>query len=213
MLLINGINIFMKKENVLLMKEARETLVGKWGLAVGTFFIYILITSILSRFRNVGSLISLIVEGPLMLGLAMFSLSLARKKDAKLEQLFEGFKRFSKSLVAYLLVLVFTILWALLLIVPGIIAAISYSQTFFILADDESISAGDAIKKSKKMMYGYKWKYFYLGCRFIGWFLLSILTLGIGLLWLLPYIHVTMAKFYDDIKGESTSPEVAPSVA
>jgi uncharacterized membrane protein len=203
----------MLKENVVLMKEAREALVGKWGLAVGTFFIYILITTILNKFRNVGPLISLIVDGPLMLGLAMFSLSLSRKQEAKLEQLFEGFKRFSKSLVAYLLVVIFTILWALLLIVPGIIAAISYSQTFFILVDDESIGAGDAIKKSKKMMYGYKWKYFYLCCRFIGWFLLSILTLGIGLLWLLPYIHVTMAKFYDDLKENPISPEVALKVA
>jgi len=202
----------MKKENVLLMKEAREALAGKWGLAVGTFFIYILITAILSGFRGTGSVISLIVDGPLMLGMALFSLAIARKKDAKLEQIFEGFKRFGKSLVAYLLVIVFTILWTLLLIVPGIIAAISYSQIFFILVDDETISAGDAMKKSKKMMYGYKWKYFYLGCRFIGWFLLSILTLGIGLLWFLPYLHVTMAKFYDDIKEKPISPDVAPSV-
>ncbi|MFA5841175.1 MAG: DUF975 family protein [Candidatus Paceibacterota bacterium] len=203
----------MKKENALLMKEAREALVGKWGLAVGTFFIYILITGILNKIRNVGPVISLIIDGPLMLGLAMFSLSLSRKKDAKFEQLFEGFKRFGKSLVAYLLVIIFSILWTLLLIVPGIIAAISYSQTFFILVDDENISAGDAIKKSKKMMYGYKWKYFYLGCRFIGWLLLSILTLGIGLLWLIPYINVTLAKFYDDLKDSSVSPEVVPNVA
>jgi len=202
----------MLKENVVLMKEAREALVGKWGLAVGTFFVYGLICGILTSFKQTGQLISLIISGPFMLGLAMFSLSLARNKEAKLEQIFEGFKRFAKALVAYLLVLVYIVLWALLLIVPGIIAAISYSQTFFILSDDESISAGDAMKKSKKMMYGYKWKYFYLGCRFIGWFLLSILTLGIGLLWLIPYIHVTMAKFYDDLKGKPVLPDVAPNV-
>lgn len=198
----------MKKENVLLMKEAREALVGKWGVAVGTFFIYILISIILSNFRNVGSTISLIITGPLMLGIAIFSLSLARKQEAKLEQIFEGFKRFGTSLVAYILIIVFTLLWMLLLIVPGIIAAISYSQVFFILADDKFISASDAIKKSKTMMFGYKWKYFYLCCRFLGWFLLSILTLGIGMLWFLPYVYVTMAKFYDDLSEKSVVQEI-----
>lgn len=199
----------MKKENVLLMKEARESLAGKWGLAVGTFFVYGLICGILTSFKQTGQLISLIISGPFMLGLAMFSLSLARGQEAKLEQIFEGFKRFGKALVAYLLMMVYIILWALLLIVPGIIAAISYSQVFFILANDESISATDALKKSKAMMFGYKWKYFYLGCRFLGWFLLSIVTLGIGFLWFVPYVHVTMAKFYDDLASAPAAENTA----
>jgi uncharacterized membrane protein len=174
---------------------------GKWNLAVGGFFIFLLITCVVNSFRGVGPVISLIIAGPLALGLATFALSLSRKKEAKIAQIFEGFNRFLTSLSAYLLTLLFTILWTLLLIVPGIIAAISYSQTFYILADDGSIRARDAIKKSKKMMYGYKWKYVCLGFRFIGWFLLSILTLGIGFLWLFPYMQVSMAKFYDDISG------------
>jgi uncharacterized membrane protein len=92
------------------------------------------------------------------------------------------------------------LLWLLLLIVPGIIAAISYSQTFFILAEDNTIRPSEAIEKSKKMMDGNKLKYFYLCLRFLGLGLLCILTLGIGFLWLAPYIQVTNAKFYDDIK-------------
>jgi uncharacterized membrane protein len=88
----------------------------------------------------------------------------------------------------------------LLLIIPGIIAALSYSMTFFIIADDESIEPMEALKKSKKMMEGYKLKLFYLSIRFFGLALLCILTLGIGFLWLIPYTYVTMAKFYDDIK-------------
>jgi uncharacterized membrane protein len=73
-------------------------------------------------------------------------------------------------------------------------------MTFFILADDESIGGCDAMKKSRKMMYGYKWKYFCLLCRFFGWFLLCILTFGIGYLWLGPYIRVSAAKFYEELK-------------
>jgi len=53
------------------------------------------------------------------------------------------------------------------------------------------------------MMYGYKWKYFCLGLRFIGWFLLGILSLGIGFLWIMPYMSISFAKFYDDVKANS----------
>jgi uncharacterized membrane protein len=190
----------MKTENKILMKWARESLAGKWGIAVGTFAVYAAIMIGVASPRGSGGVISLLISGPLAVGVSLFSLSISRSKEAKLEQLFEGFKRFSRSLVAHLLMAAFTILWTLLFIVPGIIAAISYSQTFFILVDDETISASDAVKKSKKMMYGYKWKYFCLKLRFIGWGILSILTLGVGLLWLVPYVQVTMAKFHDDIK-------------
>lgn len=191
----------MKTENKILMQQARESLKGKWGLAVGTFLVYVIIISVLGNIKHVGSIISLLISGPLVLGISLFSLSLSRNTQPRFEQLFEGFKKYGKSLLAYLLVIVFVLLWTLLLIVPGIIAAISYSQMFFILVDDETISASDAMKKSKKIMYGYKWKYFCLVCRFIGWGLLSILTLGIGFLWLFPYMQISMAKFYDDIKG------------
>jgi len=103
--------------------------------------------------------------------------------------------------------LIFILLWTLLLIVPGIIAAISYSMTFYIIADDNSIAAKEAIDKSKKMMDGYKWKFFCIGLRFFGLALLCVLTLGIGFLWLFPYIQVTVAKFYDDIKANSLTAE------
>ncbi|MFA6341186.1 MAG: DUF975 family protein [Candidatus Paceibacterota bacterium] len=195
----------MKTENRILMKQARESLAGKWGLAVGVFAVYLVICGIIAHFRHIGSLISMLVSGPFAMGIVLFSLSISRNKQAKFEQLFEGFKSFGRALSAYLLLAIFTILWSLLLIVPGIIAAISYSQTFFVLADDKTISVMDAIEKSKKMMYGCKWKYFCLGLRFIGWFILSIITCGIGFLWVFPYVQVTLAKFYDDIKEKANA--------
>lgn len=193
----------MKTENAILMKQARESLAGKWKLAIGVFALYAVINIAIGGLNGAGPIISLLVSGPLVVGISLFALSISRGKEAKLEQLFDGFKKFGRSLSAYLLVVLFTFLWALLFIVPGIVAAISYSQTFFILIDDEAITAGDAIKKSKKMMYGYKWKYFCLVFRFIGWVLLSILTLGVGFLWLFPYVRVSMAKFYDDVKVQA----------
>ena len=186
-------------ENKKLMAMARESLSGKWGLEVGTFLVYGLVVAAAGS----NGIAVLLIGGPMLIGLAIFSLTIARNQDAKLEQIFEGFKKnFGTALVAYLLKAIFVFLWTLLLIIPGIIAAISYSQVFYILAEDDSISGTNALKKSKEMMYGYKWKYFCLRLRFIGWFLLCILTLGVGFLWLIPYITVSCANFYDDIKGK-----------
>ncbi|MEQ1499812.1 MAG: DUF975 family protein [Parcubacteria group bacterium] len=194
----------MKTENKELMRQAREALVGKWGSAVGVTAIYILIVIALQSIPKTGGLFSIIFTGPLTLGAIIFALAISRKQDAKVDQLFSGFKRFGTALIAHVLIGVFVLLWSLLLIVPGIIAGLSYGMTFFILADDDNISPREAIKMSKKMMYGHKWKYFKLSLRFAGWFILSILTLGIGLLWVIPYMWVSLAKFYEDIKnGES----------
>jgi len=193
----------MKTENLILMQMARESLKGKWGLAIGTLIVYFLITVVLQIIPIIGPIAMLILTGPLSVGLAIFSLSISRNKEAKLEQIFKGFNNFGTAFVAYILMVVFIVLWALLLIIPGIIAAISYSMTFYILADDDKISPMDAIDKSKKMMDGYKLKYFYLGLRFFGWGLLCLLTFGIGFLWLIPYMQVSLAKFYDDIKEDA----------
>lgn len=194
----------MNTENISLMRAARESLKGKWGLAILTFLIYTLFTSAMgsvdSRGSNITfSLLNLILGGPFALGAAIFSLSISRGKKEMLEQIFQGFNRFSDALVAYLLIVVYVLLWTLLFIVPGIIAALSYSMTFYILADDPLIKPQDALKKSKSMMNGHKLKLFYLCLRFFLLALLCILTLGIGFLWLIPYMHVTFAKFYDDI--------------
>ena len=193
----------MRKDNVVLMQMARESLKGKWSIAIPTFLIYIIITASLQGIGEIfplANLISLIISGPIALGITIFSLNIARDKELKVEQLFEGFENFWTSVGAYILMLIFILLWSILLIIPGIIAAISYSMTFFIIAEDESIDAIEALKKSKEIMYGHKWKYFCLMLRFIGWALICILTLGIGFIWLLPYIQVTTVKFYEDIQ-------------
>jgi len=187
-------------ENKILMDQSREALKGKWAMVIGTYLIYMLLIIGIQSIKGLGSLASLIISGPMMVGVAIFSLSIARKQDAYFEQIFKGFKKFEYSLVAYLLIILFIILWALLLIVPGIIYAISVSQTFYIIAENENIKPKEAINKSKKMMHGYKAKFFYLCLRFFLWSLLCVLTLGIGFLWLIPWVNVTFAKFYDDIK-------------
>lgn len=188
------------------MQQARETLAGKWGLAVGTMFVYSVITMAIQTIPKSGPILGILIGGPMSLGLVIFSLSLVRNQNPKVEQLFEGFKRFGIALTAQVLIMIYVLLWALLLIVPGIVAALSYSMTFYILADDKSIGAKEAMDKSKKMMMGNKWKLFCLGLRFVGWAILSIFTFGIGLLWFIPYLQISTTKFYEDLKKSETAP-------
>jgi uncharacterized membrane protein len=205
-------NTLSTTENKILMSQARESLKGKWGLAIGTTVVYLLIIFAINLIPVAGSIITFLVTGAFSIGFAIFGLSLSRKQDANFNLIFNGFSKFGVGLGAYLLQIIFILLWMILLIIPGIIAALSYSLTFFIIAENDSIGPLEAISKSKEMMRGNKWKMFCMGFRFFGWALLCILTLGVGFLWLAPYMLVSFSKFYDDLKPiaiESTEPEVA----
>ena len=193
------------KNNQTIRAEAREVLTGNWGSAIGTVAVYIIISVVIQNIPYVGILASLFITGHLVLGLAIFFLNYSRKEEANVNQLFDGFKDYGRTLGTYLLFSLYIFLWALLFIIPGIIAQIGYSQVWFILAEDDQISPNDALKKSKEMMYGYKMQFFLLGLSFIGWLLLAILTCGIGLLWVIPYMQTANAKFYEDLKANYNS--------
>jgi len=203
----------MNTPNKLLMQQAREMLKGKWVLGIKVTIVYGLISMLLQAIPTFGPIASLIASGPLTFGVAIFWLAFSRNQNPELGKMFEGFNTWIRALKAYFLMIIYIFLRLLLLIVPGIIAVYAYSQTYYILADDKEIGVNDAIKKSKEMMKGHKWKLFCLGCRFIGWGLLCILTLGIGFLWLIPYAQTSSAKFYDDIKGNNpTETPVVPEL-
>ena len=192
-----------------LMLQAREALKGRWGLAVGADIIYCVIIIAVQSIPKVGGGIGIIVGAPMLVGISGFFLCLARKQDAQLVQIFDGIKRFWVCLGTYLLVLIFILLWTLLLIIPGIMAAYSYAMVYFILAENDSIGPLEAIAKSKEMMLGNRWKLCCLSLRFWGWMMLCILTMGIGFLWLFPYMGVAFARFYDDLKPAAAAIEPA----
>lgn len=100
------------------------------------------------------------------------------------------------------LMYLFTILWALLLIIPGIIKSFAYAMTPFIIKDYPELSANQAINLSMKMMKGRKFDLFWLMLSFLGWMVLCVLSLGIGLFWFLPYWQTTLAAFYQDVKND-----------
>lgn len=191
-------------ENAIIMKMARESLKGKWSIAIVTHLIYFLLFVFfiaLMIIPVIGPIIFLLFWSAMPLGFAIFTLSLSRKEETKFIQIFHGFKNYGTSIKASILMAFFIFLQLLLLIIPGIIAIYSYSMTFFIIADDNSITAMEALGKSKRMMHGHKWKLFCLCFRFIGWSFLSTLTFFIGYLWFYPYLSVSIAKFYDDLKA------------
>lgn len=182
----------MTNDNVSLMRKAKQQLQGNWLEAVLATLIFIVIMGAASTFP----IVTLVVEGPLAFGYILFLACLADTRVSKFDLLFKGFDRFVETLVAGLLVSVIVAIGAVLLIVPGIIASCGLSMTFYIMADDPNISGIDAIKKSWEMMKGHKAELFCFLFRFFGWFLLCIITLGIGFLWLYPYISVSLLNYY-----------------
>ena len=116
---------------------------------------------------------------------------------------FSGFKvRYGRNIGALLLIAIKTILWTCLFIIPGIIKYFEYSIIPYILADDPEISSKDAFKKANQMMKGNKWRLFKLDFSFIGWYLLCVLTLGIGTFFLIPYTCAATAEFYVELKNK-----------
>ncbi len=113
-----------------------------------------------------------------------------------------GLSNWFRFLWGYILMEIKVMLWMFLFIIPGIIKAFAYALTPFLLVDCPDLSALQCIKLSNQMMKGHKFDLFYLYLSFIGWGLLCVLTLGIGFLWLMPYMQTATAAFYQDIKEQ-----------
>ena len=207
--------------NQTLMTQALNSLKGKWGIAIGAWFVFFILTEFQMGWEWQGDdggnykiglkIIGLIIGGPLSLGYTTLILLISRNQKPDFAILFSGFKRFGDSLAAYLLISIFTILWFLLLIIPGFIALLRYSQTYYILSEDENIGPLEAITKSKEMMVGNKWKLFCLYCRFIGWFILCIVTLGFAGLYVGPYLSQSCANFYNDLINDNLIEKTDPN--
>jgi uncharacterized membrane protein len=191
-------------------QEARGLLQGRWTELIPIWFIFFLITAgASSLLSGLGGLITLVIGGPLTMGITFIFLKVYNREAFELGQLFDGFKDFSRTFTAYLLIAIYVFLWMLLLIVPGIIAALGYSMTFFIMAEDPNIAASDAMRRSKEMMFGHKTELFMLGLSFLGWAILASIPFGIGWLWLESYIYASFTIFYKRIKGETAAEPVA----
>ena len=139
------------------------------------------------------------------IGFISFCLNVSRGAAADFGDLFDGFGIFFRMLWLNILVGIFTFLWSLLLIVPGIVASYRYSMAIYIMLDDPDKGAMQCIRESKEMTRGHKWELFVLNLSFLGWMILSVIPF-VGL-YTLPYIGTTEANYYRALSGRWNAPE------
>ena len=188
-------------KNLEIMGGARRALSGKWLFAILMFIALAFYQAGAQILPIVGGIIVLLFAGSLSVGFNRFSLEISRGDVPQASIVLSGFKTFWTNFFALVLMFIFVMLWTLLLIIPGIIKAYAYTQTFYILADNPDLSATEAITKSRAMMHGNKLKLFGLTLYLLGLAILCVVTLGIGFIWFMPYQSVVLARFYDDLKA------------
>lgn len=181
--------------------KAKEVVVDNLVAAILTFFLLVVLTVLLDATG-----IGIIFSGVVAFGYAIFYLELVKTKKAKIGAFFSGiFKNFFKKWAAEFLMGLYICLWSLLFIIPGIVKYYAYAMTPYIMAEKPNLSINEAITKSREMMKGHKWQLFWLDVSFTGWMLLSIVTLGIALVFVWPYYSAARAEFYKEIKKSAKS--------
>lgn len=186
-----------------LKQTAKDSLRGKYGIAIGTTFVAVIILSVLQVIPVVGSIGSIILTGAIEVGLAIVFLEIIRNWQCEFGDMLKGFNNFGTNCVAGILVAIYTALWSLLFVIPGIVKAYSYSMTYYILSDHPEMTANQAIAESQKMMNGHKARLFVLELSFIPWLLLVSITFGLAAFYVVPYMQATMAAFYEDLKTQN----------
>ncbi len=217
-----------KKTNLDLILEAKEDLDGKWLVSIAAFLVVLLAMGGLSKIYPeyyIGELILIIVGGAIGLGIVKFSLAIARKQDVQFMQIFDGFHNFFNAMKLYFVQTVlfatlpmaaitviysygklnsgFSLLILLAIIVIGIVIimlSLMYGMSFFILADNPNMGTIEVLTRSRKMMYGYKWKLFGMMLWSLLFGVLGMLALLVGLFFVIPVLYVAYAKFYEEIK-------------
>lgn len=189
----------MMKNSAYYREQARGFLGTTWKPYALAMLIYMVITLGVSA-TGIGSIASLIISGSFALSFAIMSLKAIKGEGIEVMNIFSGFENFVNALVLYLYQGLIVFLWSLLFIVPGILKSLSYSMTFYILAENPDFKAKQAMDESESLMKGHRWEYFKLNLSFIGWFVLSLLTFGILNLWISPYMEIATAVFYQDLK-------------
>ena len=191
--------------NRIALKDAAKSQIrGK----IGILFVIALIIAVISGLASLilsiipfGNVVAAIIITPAFaLSMVRVYLNVANGGYPKTGDAFCGFDDFWSAFKVTFLVGIFTFLWSLLFIIPGIIKALSYSMSMFILAENPGKPALECIKESTEMTEGHKMDLFVLGLSFFGWALLCSITLGIASIWVIPYMQTTYANAYQSLK-------------
>ncbi len=191
-------------QNRVFRANARAQLGGNifneiWLMALAVCLIQSLVLSL------AGSIVIgvILVGGLLSYGLCHVFLQMVRSQKTKPEisDLFTGSDQFLPLLILYCLQALFTFLWTLLFIVPGIIKSYAYSMAFYIKHDHPEYDWKKCLDESQRYMMGHKWQLFCLDFSFIGWILLGSCCCGLGMLWVTPYQQLAHTNFYENLKA------------
>lgn len=195
-----------------LKNEALGMLRGKWTQPVVATLIVTLVSGVTqggsqshsATFITLGILVTLLIAENLQYGFSVGMLRFNRGRENTVNEMISaGFKEdYGRVLGIMLLGTLFIVLWSLLLIIPGIIKAYAYSMAPYIAEDNPELGPSECLRRSEALMYGHKMDLFILHLSFIGWILLGILSLGIGLLWVAPWTEMAQVKFYEELKAE-----------
>ena len=194
------------------IKESAKTLLkrnifsSEWLFVLIGLLLIALITSVTSSF-----IIGLIFMGVFAIGSSRFVLDFARRKDEQpnITKIFSGFtdNNLGDNIILGILQWLYIFLWSLLFFIPGIVKSYAYSMAYYIKIDHPEMDANQCITESRKLMKGHKWQLFVLDLSFIGWYIVGMLCLGIGTLWVEPYHELSKAEFYRSLIGESVDAE------
>ena len=159
---------------------------------------------------GIGGIISLVcglAELVISVNIIAYIVRIVKDKETSFKSLFDFSGNIVRTILTMVLQSVFIFLWSLLFIIPGILKTYSYALVPFILADDryKDLSAMEVLKLSEKLMKGHRWDYFVLQLSFIGWYILSIFTFGILLIWVTPYNTLATTKFLQDLLDADNS--------
>lgn len=191
------------KQNFELRNEAFELLKANWKQPVLLYFIISMICGVVYCFAP-SVVADIFILYPCGYVFVMQLMSFMR--DGKQNLVSDYFKLFKDKYIIALpvvaLTYLYTFLWTLLFIIPGIIKGYSYALASYISIEDNNIPAEECINKSMQMMEGHKMRLFLLDLSFIGWYFVALLTFGIGLFWVVPYHEMARLLFYEDLKSQ-----------
>jgi uncharacterized membrane protein len=177
--------------------EAKTKFKAQTGLSIGVMIIFMLLSG-----AATGTFVgALLLAPPLAVGYSFFCLRVFRGETAEMGDLFQGFQNFSRNVGGMLWMYLFIVLWSMLFWIPGIIKALSYSMTPYILAECPNVKAKQALLLSMRMTKGHKGEIFVMGLSFIGWMILSSMTAGIlYIVYVGPYMNTSFAGMYEELK-------------
>lgn len=150
------------------------------------------------------TIIQIMVEGIMSFACINVYLKMSRSPEkVTLKSFIEGLNNWWRAILASLWRFLWVVLWSLLFFIPGIIKSIAYSQMYYILNEYPEVSVTKAMRISMIITYGHKGDLFVTYLSFLGWAILCCFTLGIGALWLEPYMQMTLINAYHAMLKEA----------